>query len=140
MGRRIGVGVASAALLVALALPAFVPGELDDLPLSNYPMFAHPRERVTHFYAAVLVDPAGDEHRLDLRVVGGTDQPVQAAMTIGQAVRAGEADALCAEIASQVDRTGRVEVRTVWYDSPGWFGGVEEPVDLVVHAECEVRV
>jgi hypothetical protein len=138
VGRRVGVGIASAALLLALAWPIVAPDELDSLPLSNYPMFAHPRERISHYYVAVLVDRDGAEHRLDLRVVGGTDQPVQAAMTLQQAIRAGEADALCAEIASKVDRPGRVEVQTVWYDSPAWFGGLEEPVDRVVHADCEV--
>lgn len=134
--RRIAIGVASAGVLAVLAWPAVAPGELDSLPLSNYPMFAHERGRVTRFHVAVLVDPAGEEHGLDLRVVGGTDQPVQAAMTVSQAVRNGEAADLCAEVAEQVDRPGSVEIVSVSYDAPGWFAGDREPVARTVHASC----
>ena len=134
--RRVAIGMASAVLLAALAYPAVAPDELDSLPLSNYPMFAHERERVTGFYVAVRVDPDGVEHGLDLRVVGGTDQPVQAAMTVAQAVRAGEADELCAEVAEQVDEPGAVEILNVRYDAPGWFAGEREPVIRTVYATC----
>ena len=131
--RRIAIGVASAGLLAALAWPAVAPGELDSLPLSNYPMFAHERERVTGFHVAVLVDPEGEEHGLDLRAVGGTDQPVQAAMTVAQAVRNGQAAELSAEVA---DRVGSVEIVSVRYDAPGWFAGDRDPVARTVHASC----
>ena len=131
--------MASAVLLLALAWPAVAPGELDSLPLSNYPMFAHDRERVTHFYAVVRVDEHGEEHRLGLRVVGGTDQPVQAAMTVQQAVSRGEADAFCVEVADRVDDVGVIQVLSLRYDAPGWFRGRQEPVERTVHAECPSR-
>lgn len=129
--------MASAMLLLALAWPAIAPGELDSLPLSNYPMFAHERERVTHFYAVVRVDEHGEEHRLGLRVVGGTDQPVQAAMTVQQAVSRGEADDFCAEVAERIDAPGMIQVLSLRYDAPGWFRGRQEPVRRTVHAECD---
>ena len=126
----------SVVLLGALAWPAVAPGELDSLPFSNYPMFAHERARVTGFHVAVLVDADGTEHRLDLRTVGGTDQPVQAAMTVAQAIRGGEADELCVEVADRVDEAGSVEIVSVRYDAPGWFAGDREPVARTVHAMC----
>jgi hypothetical protein len=139
VGRRIGIGVASGVLLLALAWPAVAPEELDSLPLSNYPMFARPREAISWFHMAVRLDADGVEHRLDLRTVGGTDQPVQAAETVRQAIRRGEADELCAEIARRLDAPGTVQVLTVAYDAPAWFRGRRDPVERRVHAECPVE-
>jgi hypothetical protein len=136
MARRFGIGLASAALLLALAWPAVAPRELDSLPLSNYPMFAHSREPVSWFHVVVQLDADGAEHRVDLRKVGGTDQPVQAAETVRQAIRRGESAALCAEVAGRLTQPGTVQVLTVAYDAPGWFRGDHEPVDRRVHAEC----
>lgn len=100
-------------------------------------MFAHPRERVTSFGAATFVDAHGVERTLDLRVVGGTDQPVQAAMTVAAAIRTGATSELCGEIAGRVDDAGTVEVVTLWYDAPGWFAGARQPVARKVHAACQ---
>lgn len=137
--RRYGIGVASAALLLALTYPIVAPDELDSLPFSNYPMFAHPRDRVSEFHVAVRVHD-GAEHPLDLRVIGGTDQPVQAAETVRQAVRRGEAAHLCEEIADRLDDPGTVQVLVVAYDAPGWFAGERTPVARTVHAECPIGV
>jgi hypothetical protein len=133
------IGVASLVLLLALGWPAVAPDEVDSLPLSNYPMFAHPRDAVSWFHVVVRVDAEGAEHRLDLRAVGGTDQPVQAAETVRQAIRRGEADELCAEIADQLHEAGTVQVLTVAHDAPGWFRGRRDPVERRVHAECRVE-
>jgi hypothetical protein len=133
------VVIASASVLGLLALswPAIAPDELDSLPLSNYPMFAHPRDRVTPLDIVVVVDPAGVEHRLDLRLVGGTDQPMQAMMTVRQAVRNGEADELCREVAAAADLSGTVQVIRVHHDAPAWFAGFRDPVERLVFAECD---
>lgn len=136
VGRRFGIAVASAALLLALAWPAVAPQEIDSLPLSNYPMFARPRAAVSWFPVAVRVDADGNEHRLDLRMVGGTDQPVQAAETIRQAIERGEAEQLCDEIAERSGERGEVQVLSVAYDAPGWFQGDRQPVERRVHAAC----
>lgn len=138
MVRRFAIGVVCAALLAAIAWPAVAPNEIDSMPFSNYTMFARPRAAVTWFPVVVRVDGDGDEHRLDLRTVGGTDQPVQAAVTVRQAIRRGEAEQLCGEIALGVDDPGVVQVLTVAYDAPGWFRGQRDPVDRRVHAECAV--
>ena len=139
VAQRIGIGIVSAALLLVLAWPAVASEELDSLPLSNYPMFAHPRDAVSWFHVAVWIDEEGVEHRLDLRGVGGTDQPVQAAETVRQAIRRGEAGQLCVEIARRVRWPGTVQVLTVAYDAPNWFRDRRDPVDRRVHAECPIE-
>lgn len=137
--RRRGIVASSVALLLAVVYPAFHPSELDSFPFSNYPMFAHRRGSISRFDLAVRVDPAGHEHALDPRLIGRTDQPVQAAETVRQAIRAGETDALCAEIADTVDDEGRIEVISVRYDAVAWFRGEREPVDRTLHASCPTR-
>lgn len=131
------IAATSIVALAALAYPAVAPAELDSLPMSNYPMFAHPRGEVTRFDVVVVLDDAGQEQPLDLRVVGGTDQPIQAAETVQQAIRRGEADELCEEIADRLDSTGRVQVVTVAYDAVGWYEGDRTPVRRDVRAECD---
>jgi len=133
---RLWILVGSAVLLTALAWPAADPTPVDSLPVSNYPMFALPRDEFARFDLAALVDAAGTEHRLDPREVGGTDQPVQAVETVLQAIRAGTTDELCDEIADALDRSGTVEVISVEYDTIAWFRGHHEPVDRTVHARC----
>jgi hypothetical protein len=139
MGRRRVISVASVLLLLALGWPAVAPDEVDSLPLSNYPMFARPRDAVTWFHVVVRVDADGLEHRLDLRTVGGTDQPVQAAETVRQAIRRGEVHDLCTEIAHRVRAPGTIQVLTVAHDAPAWFRGRRDPVERRVHAECPVE-
>ena len=121
-----------------MAWPAVAPDELDSLPFSNYPMFARQREAVSWFPVAVRIDAAGDEQRLHLRAVGGTDQPIQAAETIRQAIRRGEAAELCDEIARRAAEPGEIQILTVAYDAPAWFRGDREPVERRVHAACTV--
>ncbi len=123
-------------VLAALAWPAVHTSEVDSLPFSNYPMFAHERERVSRFHAAVLIEPDGTERRLDPHEVAGTDQPVQAAMTVRQAIGNGDTDVLCEEIAAGIDAAGTIEVLSVRYDSVAWFRGDQEPVERTVHARC----
>jgi hypothetical protein len=119
-----------------MAWPAIHPTELDSLPVSNYPMFAHPRERTSSFASAVFVDGSGEEGRLDPSAVSGTDQPMQAAMTLRQAFRDGSAHVLCAEIAADLDTVGTVLLVTERYDTIAWFRGERDPVERSVHAQC----
>jgi hypothetical protein len=134
-GRRT-IAVGCGLLVAVLAWPAVHPTELDSLPVSNYPMFAHPRAQVSRFDVAVFIGADGERERLDLRRIGGTDQPVQAAMTLRQAIREGAAGALCDELADGLDRPGTVEVASERYDTVGWFRGEKEPVAREVHATC----
>ena len=138
VAHRVGVAVFSAVLLMGLAWPAVAPGEHDGLPLSNYPMFAHRRSAVSQFHVAVNIDVDGVEHRLDPHQIGGTDQPMQAVMTVRQAIVDGGADELCAAIAERADHPGTVEIATVSLDSVGWFAGTKHPLERNVHASCPV--
>lgn len=126
----------SVLLLGAMLWPAFGPPEADSLPLSNYPMFARDRERVSSFHAVVLVTDDGTERLLRPSEVGGTDQPVQAARTVQQAIGRDEAAELCAEIAAGLDGTTRLEVVTRRYDAVAWFRDDHRVVDELVHATC----
>lgn len=138
VAHRVGVIVGSSLLLAALAWPVFAPGEVDSLPLSSYPMFAHDRPAVSRFSVAVNVDADGVEHRLDPHQIAGTDQPMQAVMTVRQAISDDAADELCASIAARADQPGTIEIATVTLDAVGWFAGDKEPVDRTVHATCQV--
>lgn len=134
-----GVVVLSAVALIGLAWPAVAPGDLDDLPVSNYPMFAHRRSAVSSFHVAVNIDVDGVEHRLDPHQIGGTDQAMQAVMTLRQAIAGGVAAELCGVIAERAEHPGAVEIATVSLDSVGWFAGAKEPLERNVHATCPVE-
>ncbi|HWL45499.1 MAG TPA: hypothetical protein VNQ73_21340 [Ilumatobacter sp.] len=134
--RRVAVGAGAAAIAV-LAWPAVDPSSTDSLPVSNYPMFARPRPSVNRFPVVVLHDADHGERRLDPREISGTDQPMQAAMTVSQAVREGTAAELCAEIAAALAEPGTIEVVTATYDAIAWFDGDERPIEREVHAACE---
>lgn len=136
MRRRGALVLITLVAVGALLWPAVDPSPSDDLPLSNYPMFARPRARVSAFPFAVLRDGTGDERRLSAREIGATDQPMQAAMTIRQAIDTGTAPELCAEIAAALTQAGTVEVVTAAYDAVTWFEGRTAPVQRTVHAAC----
>jgi hypothetical protein len=137
--RRAATLVTSAIALGALAWPAVDPTPVDSLPISSYPMFARPRERVSRYPLVVLRDEAGDARRLDAHAIGGTDEPMQAAMTVSQAIRTDTAAALCAEIAAGVAGPGTIEIVTAAYDSVAWFEGHHDPLDRRVHASCSIE-
>jgi len=134
--------------VVALVVvsPALSAKPKDDYPLSNYPMFATNKDPKTTISQAVAIAPD------QLTVLGprfvGTDEVLQARTTIVRAVRgkAGEAQALCAEIATRVAGKSdlaaatHVEIRTVTHDSLVYFGqGDEKPLALTTHARCPVK-
>lgn len=134
--RRMGMAAISVVAVALVAWPAVAPEPADGFPVSNYPMFARPRDRVSSFPFVVLRDPSGDTRLLDVGEISGTDQPMQAAMTISQAIRTGTADELCREIAAQLPELGELEIVTAAYDAVAWFEGVREPVRREVHATC----
>jgi hypothetical protein len=139
MRRRATLATSTIALGVLL-WPAFDPAPVDSLPVSSYPMFARPKPRVSRFPLVVLRDESGDERRLDAHEIGGTDEPMQAAMTVSQAIRTDTAPELCNEIAAGVGEHGTIEIVTAAYDAVAWFEGAHEPVDRRVHASCRTGV
>jgi hypothetical protein len=133
--RRRGIAFGSVLTLGFLLWPALHPSELDSLPISNYPMFAHRREAVSQFDFAVLDVPFGGQRRLSAAEVGGSGEPVQAAMTLRQAIEGGAVLELCRELAATVDE-GVVQVVTATYDAVAWFRGDHRPRTRLVHVEC----
>jgi hypothetical protein len=97
----------------------------DSVPLSTYPMYADRGARLGVLATAVGVDAAGAVHRLSLETIAGTDDPLIAESSLDDAIRAGRAGALCAQIAARAGgQLVRIEV-------------VEERHDLVARAKHE---
>jgi hypothetical protein len=73
----------------------------DSFPLSTYPIYATARPRQATFVTAHGQRTDGSAHRLSIDVIARTDDPLIAASRVGDAVAAGRADELCAEIAAR---------------------------------------
>jgi hypothetical protein len=93
--------VVTVVVLAALLLPVI--RDRDSFPLSTYPMYAFERPDVVAFPTAVGIDSEGVRHRLDLDLIGESDDPLIVASLVRQAVRAGggAATILCTEIAAR---------------------------------------
>jgi hypothetical protein len=138
MARRwVAYGISLLAV-AAVALPGFT--DRDSFPLSNYPMFSNDRSRITAFDTAVGVDADGEVERLSPLRISGSFEVIHAASTVTKAIRTGDADSLCREIAARARHDGlvRIEVVTETYDTVRWFEGDETPIARRVHARCEV--
>jgi len=141
------VGQRTRARVVALACVVVVGGvpvalNRDSFPLSTFPMFASQRTSSETVDTAVAVNGT-QVWRLDPERIAGTDEVIQAAATVSDAIGAGTADRLCAEIAQRVSSSGpreanAVEVVTERYDSVKWFAGDRTVLGRVVHAHCPV--
>ena len=113
-------------------------------------MFSQPRSSTSTVDLAVGIDADGRVVRLDPAAIGGTDQIIQAARTLGDSVRSGATDPLCAEIASRVSarwaEVVMVEIATETHDVVGWFDaepdpatGQPTPIRREVHSSCPVE-
>lgn len=131
-----------APLLAALVvlLPLLRSPDSDSYPLSTYPMFATDRGRQAGVATAVGVDIDGKVSRLGARVIGGTDEVILAAATVSAAVRRGEVDDLCREIAGRITATDVVVVvvRTEVIDVVEHVGNGVEPLAIAEHGRCSV--
>jgi len=135
--------VAFLVLLAAVVLwPAFQSDPADGFPISSYPMFARRSGTVVHLATAVGLDAEGGVHRLGPHAISGGDEVVLAAEQVRRAVEEGaeSSDALCAEIADRVDDDDlvAVEVRTEVRDAVADVDADRDPIDVVVHARCDV--
>jgi hypothetical protein len=131
-GRR----MVAAAVLVAVAWPA-VRGR-DNFPLSTYPMYAETRGDDVSIATAVGVDGRGRERRLSLRTIAETDDPLIAEAAVDNAIQRGEADQLCAEIATRVaGDIERVDVVDERHDVVARAEGDPSLLSRSVEATCE---
>jgi hypothetical protein len=136
--RRIGwwPRLAVVAVLAAVIAPAVT--NHDSFPLSTYPMYASARSDEASFATAVAVDGNGESHRLSLRTVARTDDPLIAESLVRRAIVTGEADALCVEIARRVAQPGvAIEVVDEQHDVVARAAGEPSLLGRTVHARCE---
>ena len=127
----------------AVAWPLVAGPTKDSYPLSSYPMFARSRPAVAGFDTAVALDDNGVELRLDPWRIGGTPEPVHAAVVVGRARVSGQAALLCAEIAARVARLGPARARTIEIlrlevDLLGWYREDAVVSQRRVQARCPV--
>jgi hypothetical protein len=132
----------SAVLVTAVAWPALRSPDDDSFPLSTYPMFARSRPPQAWFSTAVAVDADGAPRRLTTRSIGGTAEPVHAAVTVQRAIADGSAARLCEEVAGRVagavPAVEAIEVVSLLIDLDDWYRGDERPRQRTVHARCAV--
>lgn len=134
-----GLGVCA-----AVAAPGFGAPTSDSYPLSTYPMFSYKRQKTRLFHMDGLAAD-GQRSRLAPKLVAN-DEAMQAAQTVGQAVRGGpERMALLCQRAAQrllhdpaYARVVQVRVVEGLFDSLSYFLGQSEPEQLVVHYQCAV--
>jgi hypothetical protein len=98
----------SAVLVVAVAWPGvagFLGHDSDGFPVSTYPMFSRDPGRVVEVPTVIAVEADGTSRRLSPDLIAGTDQVIQAAVTVRQAIDAGPAATatLCEEVAAELD-------------------------------------
>jgi hypothetical protein len=140
--RRSAAVVVSAAVLALVMVPLFIGTRYDSFPLSTFPMFAGSKPDVAPVSTVVATSDEGTS-RLSSELIGGTDEPMLAAETVVRAIRRGDAEALCAEVARRAaggeHRESTLEVVTESYDTIAWFDGARAPVARTVHARCEVE-
>ena len=141
---RTAWAVASVVVLAALLSP-LVRGQ-DGFPLSNYPMFAEPRDTAVKIRHVIGVTADDRVRPLPPRVLG-TDEIMQAnQIALFASKNRKRAAELCTRTAAELATRGddwqdvvRVEVRTDEYDAIRYWQGDRAPLRSRVHAECEVR-
>jgi hypothetical protein len=116
--------------------------ERDSYPLSTYPMFSAPRDRVETVATAVGYEASGRRLRLSPSLIAGGIEVIHAAVTVQTSIRAGDTAALCAEIAARARSRSeivRIEVVSETVDVVAYFSGEREPLAVQVHASCAVN-
>lgn len=98
-GRRLR-RLVTVVVIAAVLSPAV--RDRDSFPLSTYPMYATARGATIEVSTVVGAGRTGAVHRLSLRVIAATDDPLVAESAVDRAIAAGDAAGLCAEVASRV--------------------------------------
>ncbi|MEZ5234035.1 MAG: hypothetical protein AB7W59_03405 [Acidimicrobiia bacterium] len=137
--RRVTVLAFSAIVLLAVAWPITRRPSQDSFPLSTYPMFARGRPAETSLATALGFDRAGGLLPLGTRVIGGTHEPVHAAVVVQRAIEGGTADQLCAQVLARAgdafEQLDRVEIVTLQVALLDWDGRADA-VPRTVEATC----
>lgn len=134
----------SVGLIAALISPALREQPYDSFPLSTYPMFSTVRAK-PWIHVVVGYDAQGGEHRIGPRLIANAEV-MQAAQTIRQEIRRGQARSLCERVAARVAETPelaaveRLEVQSRQFDPTTYFDepGPVAPLSLRRRASCRV--
>jgi hypothetical protein len=126
-------------LVIFAALVSPLVRNEDGLPLSTYPMYSGTRSNMSSFVTASGVDVAGDRTTLSALTISESRDRLIAQSFLNDAVRRGDAAAICIDIASRVERSlVAVEIATERHDTVARLRGEPSLRDREVHARCEV--
>ncbi len=129
--------LATLGLVAALVSPA-VRNE-DGLPLSTYPMYSSSRSQVSTFVTASGVDEQGRRTALSALIIAESRDRLIAQSFLNDAVRRGDAEPICMEIAVRVERSlVAVEIATERHDTIARLRGEDSLQEREVHVSCEV--
>lgn len=131
-------------MAVAVVSPLWRSPRADSFPLSTYPMFSAPRERV-HLDVAQIVDRDGALRPVPAHLLG-SDEVLQSAATLADAVRRGEGAAarLCQRVAGEVAGEAslrdavRIEIARQLWEPVSALVGAREPLERRVLTRCAV--
>lgn len=141
--QRALIYVISLLVLGAVVYPCWWPWGVDSFPLSNYPMFALPRQSNVSVPTVVGVDAQGVRRPLTPELIGGARWPNMAARLVRDSVRRGRkaTATLCRDIAARVTTPDVVslEVVTETFDSIAYFTDGPKPRKRSVHARCTIE-
>jgi hypothetical protein len=139
--RRVGWTIGGAVVMIAMVLPVVL--DQDSFPFSTYPMYSRARPAVVSIPSAIAIDGTGTEHRLSMRVIGRSDDPLIVAGELRSAIARGRADERCAEISERLGSERaetqdlvRVEVVMERHDVVAQVNGESSLIDRTVHAAC----
>jgi hypothetical protein len=118
----------------------------DDYPLSTYPMYSSDRRSDVAFVVARGLTEDGDSIGLGLQSIGSSDDSLVVAGELRAAIRRGDADSRCREIAGRVAAgsseqvVSAIEIVTETRDVVKHARGEESLVGRTVNAACSVAV
>jgi hypothetical protein len=126
------------ALVVVAAVVSPALRNRDSVPLSTYPMYATARGEVAVLGTAIGIDDQGATRRLSMDSIARSRDPLITESLVRTAIRDGEADVLCREIAGRVGNDiAEVEVVEERHDLERYAAGDPSLVRREVHAACE---
>jgi hypothetical protein len=140
--RRWPAALFSVVMIGLTIMPGFT--DRDSFPLSNYPMFSS--AKLQPWIAVVVArDAQGQQRPVPPRLVANAEV-MQAAQTIGLAVKRGQAKALCERVAARIadepdwQTAVEVQVQSRQFDPRTYFTSAEgrEPLRVRRKARCPV--
>ena len=124
-------------LVAALVSPAI--RNEDGLPLSTYPMYSSTRSHLSTFVTASGIDEQGRRTSLSALAIAESRDRLIAQSFLNDAVRRGDAESVCTEIASRVDPSlAAIEIATERHDTIARLRGEESLQERDLHVSCEV--